>query len=231
VNGNSVAPAWVLADGALGALDMAVGPAGVVLGRDSSGAPVLLRLFGPEPTSVTFVGGWWAAQILINRCLAHGATVLVEAEDTATPAQQGVLAGMAQWLALDQVVGGSGGRVLPAAGQPTTRPPSMAQPVLYIHDVGPGPVVRPSPQPWQTNVTMLATVTPASHHSIANADVVLTQRLGPQDAALLGSALLLGPEFVSRITAMDNEMVATFRGQAVRYVWFNPTALERQYFG
>lgn len=232
VSAKSVAPAHALRDGALDALDLTVGPAGVVLGRDSAGAPVLLRLFGPEPMSVTFVGGWWAAQILVHRCLAHGATVLVEAVDNAASAQQGVLAGTAQWLALDRVVGGSGTRVRPAAGQPTAGGlVSMTQPLLHVRDIGPGPGVRPSPQPWQTDVTVLSGVTPASHHAIASADVVLTQRLGPHDAALLGSALLLGPEFIRRITAMEDDMVAAFRGQAVRYVWLNPTAQERQYFG
>jgi hypothetical protein len=192
---------------------------------------VTLRLFGPEPTSVVFVGGWWVAQILVSRCLAYGATVLVEAVDTPTPAQHGVLAGAAQWLALDGVVSGSGARVRPAAGQPTAGLASVTQPLLEVHDVGPSPGARPSPQPWQTNLTVLAGVTPASHPAIASATVVLAQRLAPADAALLGSALFLGPELTAQITAMDNEMVAAFRGQAIRYVWLTPTTVERQYFG
>jgi hypothetical protein len=78
---------------------------------------------------------------------------------------------------------------------------------------------------------VLAGMSPASYHAVAYADVVLAQRLAPADAATLGSALFLGPELTGRITAMDNEMVAAFRGQAVRYVWLTPTTWERQQFG
>jgi hypothetical protein len=228
----SIAPARVLPDDALGVLSLTLGPSGVVLGRDSASAPVLVRLFGPEPISVAFVGGWWAAQILIYRCLAHGATVVVDAVDTATPGQNGTLAAQAQWLALDRVASGAGDRVRPAAGDPAlSQPASGSQPLLHLHDLGHTAGSRPSPQPWQTNLTVLSAVTPASQHIIASADVVLAQRLDPRDAALLGSALLLGPEFTARIAALGNDMVAAFRGQAVRYIWLTPTELERQLFG
>ena len=231
VNGPSVAPARVLAPAAFRALDTATVQAGVLLGRDSAGAPVHVRLFGPQPMTVTFVGGWWAAQILISRCLAHGATVHVEGIDTPTPGQHGVLAGLAHWLALDAMAGGGGVRVRPAGGQPSEGLATMLQPLLYVRDLGQAAGSSPSPQPWRTDLTVLAGVTPASHHLIASADLVLAQRLAPPDAGLFGSALFLGPEFTARITAMDNEMIAAFRGPAVRYVWLSPTALERQHFG
>ena len=48
---------------------------GVVLGRDSTGRPVLLRWFDTVPRRLVFIGGWWAAQILVSRCLAVGAMV------------------------------------------------------------------------------------------------------------------------------------------------------------
>ena len=54
---------------------------GLVLGRDSSGRPVLLRMFDTVPRHVVFVGGWWAAQVLVCRCLAVGAMVAVETVD------------------------------------------------------------------------------------------------------------------------------------------------------
>jgi hypothetical protein len=221
-----------LPDDALGGLSLTLGPSGVVLGRDSAATPVLVRLFGPEPISVAFVGGWWGAQILVHRCLAHAATVAVDAIDTATPARDGTLAGRAQWLALDRAAGGTGGRVQLVTGDPAPiRPASVTRPLLYLRDVGHGVSGGPLPQPWQTHLTVLSGVMPASRPAIAGADLVLVQRLGPRDAALLGSALQLEAEFIARISALDNDMVAAFRGNAVRYVWLTPTAQERRLFG
>jgi hypothetical protein len=229
----TIAPARVPADGQLDAMGIGVGASGVVLGRDSAAKPVLVRLFGPEPMSVTFVGGWWAAQVLTYRCLAHGAVVVVDALDTATPADHGAMAGLSQWLSLDRATGGVGGRVRPMFGGPAPVWPSSAiQPLLRLYDAGPGgPTGRLQLQAWQTQLTVLSRVTAASLPAISGADLVLAQRLDPPEAALIGSALLLGPDFIERFGAMDNEMVAAFRGPAVRYAWLNPTALERQIFG
>jgi hypothetical protein len=229
VNRKTIAPTLALAN----AFSLTVDPSGVVLGRDSTAAPVLVRLFGPEPTSVAFVGGWWAAQILTYRCLAHGATVVIDALDTTTPSQHGAMANLSQWLALDRTAGGSQGRVRPMFGGPMPIWPSSAvQPLLRLYDAGPGgPARRPRLSAWQAQLTVLTQVTPASLPVLAGADIVLAQRLGRPDAGLVGSALLLGPEFVARFEAMDNEMVAAFRGPAVRYAWLNPTTLERQLFG
>jgi len=232
VTRRTIAPARVPADSLLDALGVSVDASGVVLGRDSAAKPVLVRLFGPEPLSVTFVGGWWAAQVLAYRCLAHGALVLVDALDTATPAEHGAMAGLSHWLALDRASGGSA-RVRHMFGGPMPVWPSSAlQPLLRLYDAGPaGPSGRLQLQAWQTQLTVLSRVTQASLPVIAGADLVLTQRLDPPEAALIGSALLLGPDLVGRFGAMDNEMVAAFRGPAVRYAWLNPTTVERQLFG
>jgi hypothetical protein len=229
----TTAPQQVLPHEALGRLATNVDASGVVLGRDSAGQPVLVRLFGPEPLSVTFIGGWWAAQILLLRCLAHGATLVVDAVDTTAPASTGTLASMPQWLALDRLTGGTGDRVRPMAGDASAAwPASAARPLLRLHDVGPsGPAGRPELQAWQTQLTVLSRLTPASLQTVAGADVVLVQRLDQPEAALVGSALLLAPEFVARLGALDNQMVAAFRGAAVRYVWLAPTTVERQAFG
>ncbi len=229
----TTAPALELADRVLGRLTVDIDASGVVLGRDSAGQPVSVRLFGPEPLSVAFIGGWWAAQLLIFRCLAHGATVVVDAVDTTAPASVGTLAGLAQWLSLGHAVGGVGDRMRPMAGDLFAAwPASQTRPLLRLHDVGPtGPGGRPELRTWQTQLTVLSHLTPASLQTVAGADVTLVQRLDPPEAALVGSALLLAPEFVARLGAMDNEMIAAFRGAAVRYTWLTPTAIERQAFG
>ena len=101
----SLAPAQVVPSGLLGALRLPAAPAGVVLGRDANGSALLVPVFGPAPASIVYVGGWWAVQVLVNRCLAHGASVIVDAVDGgATP---GTLAGLPQWLGLARVTGGA----------------------------------------------------------------------------------------------------------------------------
>jgi hypothetical protein len=232
----TVAPAQVLTDPLLGGLTVPLGHSGVVLGRDQAGRPVLLRMFGQRPLSIAFVGGWWAAQILVHRCLGHGAAVTVDALDTGTPHHHATMAGMGQWLALDRMAAGSGtpaGRVRPMAGDATLAwPATAAQPLLRVHDVGPGgPAAQPPPPAWHTRLTVLARLTSDSLQLLSAADLVLAQRLEALEAGLVGSALLLAPEVVAQFPAMDNEMVVAMRGSAVRYAWLTPTATERQSFG
>ena len=223
----SVAPAQVETATALGQVGVGVTDAGVVLGRDSAGRPVLARLFGPRPVSVVFVGGWWAAQVLVHRCLAHGAAAVVDALDPAPPT---AMAALAQWRALDP------GRVRPLAGDATVAwPASVSQPLLRIVDTPEAAALSHAPrlplQAWHTQLTVLSALDPTTVRLVARADIALIQRLDPAEAALVGSALLLSPEFVARFGAMDNEMIAAFRGPATRYVWLTPTAIERQLFG
>jgi hypothetical protein len=212
----------------LGTLGLTVAPTGVVLGRDGTGTPVPVRLFGAEPCLVTFVGGWWAAQVLVHRMLAHGATVIVNAMDTDTPARHGLLAGLTEWLALGQLAGVL--RVRPASVGPLWS--NAAAPALLLDDTGPGAGdPRPTPGPWQTRLVVLSRVTPDSQELIASSHVVITQRLDPREAALVGSALLLPPEFAARAGTLQNEMVAACRSHTVRYVWLTPTTVERRAFG
>jgi hypothetical protein len=236
VTARSVAPTRVLAETTVSGLTVPVRPSGVLVGRDRDGRAVVLRLFGPRPLSVAFVGGWWGAQILLHRCLGHGAAVLVDAPATGATADQATMAGLAHWVAIDRVAAVSGtapGRVRPMAGDPALAWPATAtQPLLRVHDVGPaGPAGRPALPAWHTQLTVLARLTSESLQLIAAADLVLVQRLEAPEAGLVGAALVLAPEVVAQFPAMDNETVAALRGQAVQYAWLTPTALERQAFG
>jgi hypothetical protein len=233
--GRTLAPARVVPEAALHALRVTVGQSGVVLGCDGYSAPVLVPIFGPAPVSVAFVGGWWAAQLIVHRCLGHGASVFVDAPDTVTPAQYGALAGLSQWLTLDRLADAAGqqgtaGRVSPAGGDHGR--PSRTRPHLVVHDTGPdGPAVYPPPRPWQARLTVLSRVAPTSQQALAQADIVLTQRLDPREAAVVAATLLLPPEFTSQVGVMPNETLAACRAGQVRYLWFTPTGIERQAFG
>jgi hypothetical protein len=228
VNRRTLAPPQVVPEAVLGALEVGVTPSGVVLGRDSVGSAVMVRLLAPEPTTVTFVGGWWAARVVVYRLLAHGASVVVEAADTETPARHGTLAGMAQWLALGQLAGTH--RVRPAEVGPSWA--SAAAPLVLLDDTGVRAAApRPIPEPWQTRLVVLSRVTPDSQQLVAGSDLVLAQRLDPREAALVGSALLLPAEFAANAGTLQNEMVAVCRAGVVRYVWLSPTTVERRAFG
>ena len=98
----TVGPARVVGETTLTGLAVPLRQSGVLLGRDQAGQPVLAPVFGSRPVSITFVGGWWAAQVLVHRCLGHGATVVVDALDTTMPAQDAAMAGLAHWLTLDR---------------------------------------------------------------------------------------------------------------------------------
>lgn len=234
----TVGPARVVGETTLTGLAVPLRQSGVLLGRDQAGQPVLAPVFGSRPVSITFVGGWWAAQVLVHRCLGHGATVVVDALDTTMPAQDAAMAGLAHWLTLDRTTapapaGGPGGRVRPMAGDPSVAWPATAtQPLLRVHDVGPaGPAGRPPLQPWHTQLTALARLTAESLQVVTTADLVLVQRLEALEAGLVGSALLLAPDVVARIRVLDNETVLAVRGPVIRYARLTPTALERQAFG
>ena len=41
----------------------------------------------------------------------------------------------------------------------------------------------------------------------------------------------LGASATSRLTALDNDMLAVFRAGTVRYIWITPTMTERNLFG
>jgi hypothetical protein len=213
--------ARALADTATSGLTVPIGQSGVVLGRDQAGQPVLVRLFGSAPVTVAFIGRAWAARALVLRCLAHGATVLVDAAEPAA----------ASWYALDGPGPGLR-RVRPMAGDPSLAwGATGSQPLLLVHDVGPaGPAHRPAPQPWQAHLTVLTAVTAESASVVKAADLVLVQRLSALEAGQVAGALLLAPDHVAQLSTMDNEMVLAVRGSTVRTAWLTLTALERQAF-
>ncbi|MDW5327952.1 hypothetical protein [Plantactinospora sp. KLBMP9567] len=228
----TVAPERRLVGDLLGRLTLDVDAIGVVLGRDVANRPVLLRLFRPEPVTVTFVGDWWTAQVLLFRCLGHGARVAVEAVHGVNPAAAGTIATMAHWLALDRAAGGAGDRVWRSAYPGGDEPADPTRPLLRLRDVGlHGPERRRPTRAWETQLTVLPRLTPAGVPVLASADVVLVQRLTQPEAALVGSALDLPRESWSPVSAMHNEMVAAFGGGSARYVWLTPTRFERHLFG
>lgn len=229
--GRSVAPASAVPEQTLGLLGIGVEPSGVVLGRDSAGRAVLVRLFGPEPMTVAFVGGWWALRVLVFRCLAHNAGVTVRAYDPADATRSGALADATHWLALNGL-SSRAERVTLAHPGGVPRPATALRPLIEAHDLGPTAPAGPPPLgPWRTRLTVLRQVTPAVLPLLAAADVLIVQRLPEPEATMLGSALGVRGDLVSRLPAMDDEMLAAFGAGSVRYMWLTPTPIERHLFG
>jgi hypothetical protein len=62
---------------ALAHIRMPASGSGLIVGEDRDRRPVAVRLFRPEPTSVTLVGQISTAQLLLFRALALGASAIV----------------------------------------------------------------------------------------------------------------------------------------------------------
>lgn len=214
----------VLPAAAMQRLAVEAGPAGLVLGRDNAGEPVRLRLSRPEPTRVTFVGGFWAARLLVFRLLALGARVAVRATEPY------------RWTALDETAGGVGDRVWPVPGEQVLElPADDMHPLVHLYDFGAGTgvtaVPRPVLGPWQTQLIVLAQLTSTMTRPLAESDLVLLQRLSEPEAALAAVSLGLSAETASLLQAMHDDMVAVVGGRADRYAWFAPTSVEQRLFG
>ena len=126
---------------ALDGLELPVGSAGLMLGSNRHGAPVVARLFRPEQTRALLIGGVRCAQLVALRAMAVGARVVVQ---TARPqAWEPFVRGAA--------VPGESIAVVPP-GARADRTGLRLHPLLVVVDVGPvGADTRPGTAgrpPW-----------------------------------------------------------------------------------
>lgn len=202
-------------------LTVEAGPAGLVLGVDAARRPVRLRLVRPTPTRVTYVGGGWAARLLVFRLLALGARVAVWAADPRP------------WTALDATAVGTGTRIFAVSpAQPVDLPADDAHPVVHLHDPGPGGVPgRLRLGPWQTQLTVLGQVTSTVTAALAGSDLLLLQRISETEAVLAAASLGLSAETTARLRAMPDDVVSVVNQRVDLPVWPTPTSIERHLFG
>jgi hypothetical protein len=207
---------------ALNLLSATAGPAGVVVGRDHSGTIAPVRLLRPEATRVALVGGSWAARLLVFRCLAVGA--LVEVTTAAPP----------RWSALADAAGAGPRLTVLRAGEFREPPASMGslQPLVHVNDVGLGrPVDRPALGPWHTSMTVLPVLTPHTAATVGEANVVLLQRLGPEEADICVSTLRLPGATSVKLQQMHDDMLVVVVAGVPRYLWFATTSVEHEILG
>lgn len=194
---------------------------GLLLGWDQDKQPVMVRLFRDEPTRVTLVGGLGISRIVAFRALALGARLAVF---TSRPEI---------WRDFGGWATGSDDRVavLPADHRLTVSATSL-RPVLFLYDGELlAPTQRPDLGPWQTQLTVLRQLTAYGFPAIQESNLVALQRLGRDEAIAATSVLRLSGRTASWLQQMLDDMLAVLIGGTDRYLWVEPTDIERERFG
>jgi type VII secretion protein EccE len=218
VPGRHAEPA--LAGEVVDGLELPVGAAGLMLGSNRHGQPVVARLFRPEQTRALLVGGVRCAQLIAFRAMALGARVVVQT--ARPPAWDPFVRGAA--------VSGEAIALLPP-GRPIQIPSGSAlHPLLMVVDVGPvGADTRPGAG-WQATLVVRDDFGPADVDVASRADLVLLQPLRPDEAELLGGSLGLG-EATQWLTRIRADMLALVNRRAVRWAALSETPIEQQLIG
>jgi type VII secretion protein EccE len=201
-------------------LELPIGAAGLMLGSNRHGRPVVARLFRPEQTRVLLVGGVRCAQLIAFRAMALGARVVVQ---TARPQE---------WdpFVRGAAVPGDAIALVPP-GRPIQIPPGSAlYPLLMVVDVGPvGADNRPGAG-WQATLVVRDDFSPADVDVASRADLLLLQPLRPEEANLVGGSLGLG-EATQWLTRIRADMLALVNRRAVRWAALSQTPIEDQLIG
>lgn len=210
-----------LTEQALSVIDQPVGGAGMVLGVNRRGEPVIVRMFRPEPTRAVLIGGLRCAELIVLRALAIGAQVIVQ---SGRPyAWEPFLRGVG-----DQVV-----RVVPPGRIVEPPPATASQPQLLIVDVGPvgatGVTVVESA--WRATLLVRDELTQQDLDVLARADLAMLQPLAPHEAYLASAALGLG-DSGSWLTRIRPDMIGVVVSRrTLRWALLSNTPLENQLIG
>jgi len=204
----------------LGELAVHAGHAGLVLGLNRQRRPTTARLFRPEPTRVTLIGGPRCAQLLAFRAFAIGAVVVIQ---SARPAA---------WEAFVRGVSAPTDMIgFAPPGSMPPRPATAFRPELVIVDVG--PTVGDLPLPggsWRATLVLRDELTAWDVDSLVRADLALFQPLTDIEAALAVAVPGLADvrEWLIRIRA---DMITVASNGSVRWAQLSPTGTERALIG
>ncbi|MEV4637908.1 type VII secretion protein EccE [Actinoplanes sp. NPDC049548] len=201
-------------------LDLPLGNAGLMIGTNRRGDPVVARLFRPEQTRALLVGGVRCAQLMSLRAMALGARVVVQ---TARPqAWEPFVRGAA--------VPGESIAVIPPGRAVDIPPGSALHPLLVVVDIGPvGADNRPGAG-WQATLVVRDDFSPADADVASRADLLLVQPLRADEAQLVGATLGLG-ETAKWLTQIRPDMVGVINRRAVRWAALSQTPIEAQLIG
>jgi ESX secretion system protein EccE len=201
-------------------LELPIGAAGLMLGSNRHGVPVVVRMFRPEQTRMLLVGGVRCAQLIAFRAMALGARVAVQ---TARPqAWDPFVRGAA--------VPGDAIGLVPPGRQIQIPPGSALYPLLMVVDVGPvGADNRPGAG-WQATLVVRDDFSPADIDVASRADLLLLQPLRLEEANLVGGSLGLG-EATQWLTRIRADMLALVNRRAIRWAALSETPIEHQLIG
>jgi len=201
-------------------LQLPIGNAGLMIGSNRKGEPVIARLFRPEQTRALLVGGVRCAQLVALRAMALGARVVVQ---TARPqAWEPFVRGAA--------VPGEAIAVIPPGRAVEIPPGSALHPLLVVVDIGPvGADNRPGAG-WQATLVVRDEFSAADADAASRADLLLVQPLRAEEAALVGAALGLG-DAAKWLTQIRADMVGVINRRAVRWAVLSQTPIEAQLIG
>jgi hypothetical protein len=201
-------------------------PGGVLVGIDPAHRPVTLGLFRRETLNATVVGGLHLAQILVLRCAAVGARVIVE-----TARQD-------EW---DPVLLHSGLDAARLAVQPAGRPvgnpgwpaPNVAAPLFVLRDCGARPPYAAVPHgPWTAIMTVLPYFDPQAAGYLRDADLVGLQRMPREEAAMARHLLSLPDKDTAALPDLPESMVLwRSRKRTLRFCELAPTKWEEAFLG
>jgi hypothetical protein len=199
-------------------LGLQAGGAGLVVGRDRRGSPVVVRAFRDQPTRIVAFGILATTQLTTVRALAMGAEVLVQ---TLRPA---AWAGFVRWYAVPP----ENLRVGPPGLPPP--PPQPGRPQLVVIDIGAvGASSLPEPTARRTVLVMREELATIDIDLMTGADLVIMERLNEVSAAVAAAALQLrqAHDWLPRI---GPGMVGVYEPGRLRWCMLSPTDLDLRLF-
>ncbi|MFC5000728.1 type VII secretion protein EccE [Dactylosporangium cerinum] len=205
----------------LASLEPTAGGAGLMLGVNRHGTPVVIRPFRAEPTRAVLIGGLRCAEMLTLRALALGAHVTVRS--TRPDAWSPFLRGL----------GGEPITLLPADQPLDPSPPTATDPQLLVIDTGPADGRSPAvtEAAWRATLLVRDDLTAADADLLTRADLVLLQPLTPAEATVATEVLGL-TESASWLTRIPPEMLGiVVSRRTVRWAHLSPTPVELQLTG
>lgn len=164
-------------DQTLEQLHLNLSRAGLLLGTQPDGQPLVLTVLRPEPTSVAVVGALGLVKMLTLRLLGVGALVLIQSPRPV------------EWQKLVDLAAGPTGLIRLVDAEPESGG-SMDRPVVHVVDTAGGSsadVTRG--RAWSTVLNYLERPTRWNVESLADADLVISGPLTPAEAALVAPIL------------------------------------------
>lgn len=203
------------------AIRVRTGGAGLLLGADDRGQPLIARLFRPEPTAVVVLGQLGFAQVVSFRALALGAAVAVT---TTRPSA---------WSALYRAAADTPGAVeISWPDRPPEWTGSSLRPQLLLVDSNSAATVgsMDAVQGWSTLITIREQLADHDANLVGRADTILVQGLRAHEVALLGRAANV-LKYAPMLAAMSEPSIAVIHRGLVRSARLALTTIERELIG